>query len=466
MLLNHFKNSTICKSPGRHRNPLARRRTVKSITEADIMHKPIISALAALLLNLISVHTMAAEVELDSIIAIVNEDIVLASDFNRERETLTRQNPPNLPTGAELDRAVLERLIVQSLQIQAAERRGIRIDDNNLQRAIEDMARNNNMNVTQMREALSRDGINFLEFRENIRKELLISTLTRREIESNLTVTDAEIEEQLSTENDVNTLYSYQLDHALVRLPQQADADLTATALSLAQQIASDGRDGVPFNRVIERLRNDGINNVEGSIIGPEPLSAMPPLFAEQVKGMQEKDVTEPLRSAAGFHIIKLVSRSSEIAVAKRVRARHILASTRNGRSAAEAKALITEIADKLSEGANFTQMAIEFSEDPSSAANGGDLGWFGRGEMVQNFEQLAFTTPANQITEPFFTQFGWHILEVTDKEFDVGKRDERESTVRAQLRQKKAEEKFASWLIDLRDNAYVELRGFAKALQ
>ena len=192
----------------------------------------------------------------------------------------------------------------------------------------------------------------------------------------------------------------------------------------------------------------------------------MPPLFAEQVKGMQEKDVTEPLRSAAGFHIIKLVSRSSEIAVAKRVRARHILASTRNGRSAAEAKALITEIADKLSEGANFTQLAIEFSEDPSSAANGGDLGWFGRGEMVQNFEQLAFTTPANQITEPFFTQFGWHILEVTDKEFDVGKRDERESTVRAQLRQKKAEEKFASWLIDLRDNAYVELRGFAKALQ
>ena len=147
---------------------------------------------------------------------------------------------------------------------------------------------------------------------------------------------------------------------------------------------------------MIERLRNDGINNVEGSIIGPEPLSAMPPLFAEQVKGMQEKDVTEPLRSAAGFHIIKLVSRSSEIAVAKRVRARHILASTRNGRSAAEAKALITEIANKLSEGANFTQLAIEFSEDPSSAANGGDLGWFGRGEMVQNFEQLAFTTPVS----------------------------------------------------------------------
>lgn len=442
-----------------------RHRIATSIIEADIMQKSILPILAALLLSLATAPTNAAEVALDSIIAVVNEDIVLASDFVRERETLKRQNPPNLPSGATLDKAVLERLIVQSLQIQAAERRGIRIDDNSLQRAIEDMARNNKMNVTQMREALSRDGINFLEFRENIRKELLISTLTRREVDTNLRVTDSEIEELLNTENDVNTIYSYQLDHALVRLPQQADTGLTATALSLAQQIASDGRDGIPFTRVIERLRNAGVNNVEGSIIGPDPLSEMPPLFAEQVQGMQENDVTEPLRSAAGFHIIKLIDRSNEIAVAKRVRARHILASTRNGRSAAEAKALITEIAAKLSEGGNFSQLASELSEDPSSAVNGGDLGWFGRGEMVQKFEQLAFATPVNQITEPFFTQFGWHIMEVTDKELDAGKQDERESTMRAQLRQKKAEEKFASWLVDLRDNAYVELRGFAKNL-
>jgi len=198
-----------------------KRRIATSITEADIMQKSIIPILAAFLLSLTTSLTNAAEVALDSIIAVVNEDIVLASDFVRERETLKRQNPPNLPSGAALDKAVLERLIVQSLQIQTAERRGIRIDDNSLQRAIEDMARNNNMNVSQMREALSRDGINFLEFRENIRKELLISTLTRREIDTNLRVTDSEIEELLDTENDVNTIYSYQLDHALVRCAQQ-----------------------------------------------------------------------------------------------------------------------------------------------------------------------------------------------------------------------------------------------------
>lgn len=405
------------------------------------------------------------EVALDSIIAIVNDDIVLSSDFVRERETLKRQNPANLPNGTELDKVVLERLIIQSLQIQTAERRGIRIDDASLQRAIEDMARNNKMSVTQMRETLSRDGINFLEFRENIRKELIISTLTRREVETNINVSDSEIEELLSVENASSTTYSYELDHILIKLPQQADTDRTDTALATAQQVASDGRDGIPFSRVVERLRSNGNVDIEGGNLGSRTIAEMPALFANQVNGMQDGDVTEPLRSAAGFHVLKLIAKTSKLATTKRVRARHILASTRNGRSAADAKVLITEIAGKLSEGADFANLATSFSEDPSSAANGGDLGWFGRGEMVPQFEQLAFSTSPNQFTAPFFTDFGWHIMEVTDRELDTGNNDDRESEVRTQLRRKKAEEKFQSWLTDLRDNAYVELRGYAKNL-
>lgn len=405
------------------------------------------------------------EIELDSIIAIVNDDIVLSSDFVRERETLKRQNPANLPSGTELDKTVLERLIIQSLQIQTAERRGIRIDDASLQRAIEDMARNNKMSVTQMRETLSRDGINFLEFRENIRKELIISTLTRREVETNLNVSDAEIEELMSVENASATTHSYELDHILVKLPQQADPDLTSNALTTAQQVASDGRDGIPFSRVVERLRNGGNADIEGGNLGSRTIAEMPALFADQVEGMQDGDVTEPLRSAAGFHVLKLVSKTSKLATTKRVRARHILASTRNGRTAGEAKALITEIAAKLSEGADFANLAITASEDPASAAKGGDLGWFGRGEMVPQFERLAFATAPNQVTAPFFTDFGWHIMEVTDRELDASPRDDLESKVRSQLRRKKAEEKFQIWLTDLRDGAYVELRGYAKNL-
>lgn len=406
------------------------------------------------------------EVELDSIIAIVNDDIVLASDFLRERSTLVRQNPANLPGGSELDKAVLERLIIQSLQIQTAQRRGIKIDDTSLQRAIENMARNNKMSVTQMRETLSRDGINFLEFRENIRKELIVSTLTRREVETNISVSDSEIEELLGPDSSESTAYLYELDHILIKLPQQSDPDLTNSTLATAQQIASSARDGVAFSKLLEEFRRNGANNIEGSNLGARSPEDMPALFAGQVAGMQEDDVTEPLRSAAGFHILKLLSRSTRTqSVPNRVRARHILVSTRNGRSSTKAKALIEQLAAQISEGADFSNLARNNSDDKASAAKGGDLGWFGRGEMVPQFEQLAFSTSTNKVTAPFFTDFGWHILEVLDQELSDTPRTEQKSKARQQIRRKKAEEKYAAWLTDLRDSSYVELRGFAKGL-
>jgi peptidyl-prolyl cis-trans isomerase SurA len=407
------------------------------------------------------------EVELDSIIALVNDDIVLASDFVRERANLLRQNRAGLPRDAALDKFVIERLIVQSLQLQQAELRGIRIDDSSLQRALDDMARNNNMSVAQMRETLAKDGINFLEFRENIRKELIVSTLTRREIESNLNVSDAEVEDLLNEELAGDSGYRYELEHILVKLPQQADANLVATSLTTAQSLASEARDGVPFARLVEIQRNLGNTEIEGGNLGSRSLQEMPGLFANQVEGMQEGDVTEPLRSGAGFHVIKLVGRSSNNdAGPSRVRARHILASTRNGTSEAAAKAKIDRVYALLQDGASFESLATEFSDDPGSAANGGDLGWFNRGEMVPKFEQLAFESEPNQVSEPFNTQFGWHILEVLDQELTDNPRTQLETKARETLRRQKAEEQYEAWLTRLRDNAYVELRGFAKNFQ
>lgn len=407
------------------------------------------------------------EVELDSIIALVNDDIVLASDFIRERDNLLRQNRAGLPRDAALDKFVIERLIVQSLQLQQAELRGIRIDDSSLQRALDDMARNNNMSVAQMRETLAKDGINFLEFRENIRKELIVSTLTRREIESNLNVSDAEVEDLLNEELAGDSGYRYELEHILVKLPQQADADLVATSLTTAQSLASEARDGVPFARLVEIQRNLGNTEIEGGNLGSRSLQEMPGLFANQVEGMQEGDVTEPLRSGAGFHVIKLVGRSSNNDTGpSRVRARHILASTRNGTSDAAAKAKIDRVYAQLQAGASFEDLATEFSDDPGSAANGGDLGWFNRGEMVPKFEQLAFESEPNQISEPFSTQFGWHILEVLDQEVTDNPRNQLATKARETLRRQKAEEQYEAWLTRLRDNAYVELRGFAKNFQ
>lgn len=426
-------------------------------------------AQTAMALSLLCTVTLAQsqEVELDSIIAVVNDDIVLASDFIRERANLIRQNRSNVPRDKELDKLVIERLIVQSLQLQQAELRGIRIDDNSLQRALDDMARNNNMSVTQMRDTLNKDGINFLEFRENIRKELVVSALTRREIESNLSVSDAEVEDLLSAEMAGDSGFRYELEHILVKMPQQADSSLVESSLATAQSLASEARDGVPFASLVQTQRNLGNTEIEGGNLGSRGLQEMPALFANQVEGMQEGDVTEPLRSAAGFHVIKLVGRSSlDQAGPVRVKARHILASTRNGTSSADAKVKIDSTYAKLQAGASFESLAKELSDDTGSAANGGDLGWFNRGEMVPKFEQMAFQSSPNQTLAPFETEFGWHILEVLDQELAENPRTQLENKARDTLRRQKAEEQYEAWLTRLRDNAYVELRGFAKNFQ
>ncbi len=429
-----------------------------------VIHRIFTTLLGAFLLTLPG-QALAEEVELDSIVAIVNNDIVLASDFISERATLLRQNPPNMPSGDELDKIVLERLITQSLQLQEAEARGIRIDDSNLQRALEDMARNNRMTVAEMRETLNRDGVNFLEFRENIRKELLISTLTRREVESRLRVSDAEVEEVMST-SAAPAGFRYELNHILVKLPQQSAPGLESAALKLAQEIASDARDGIQFPRLLEKYRSQNAD-IEGSNLGSRTLEEMPQLFSTAVQGMQDGDISEPLRSVAGFHVLKLEGRSSlEQSIAKRVRARHILSSTRAGLSSEVAKQRITDIYNRLSEGADFANLARQQSDDRGTADKGGDLGWFTRGEMVRRFEEIAFSLPPNRLSEPFQTEFGWHILEVTEQDIDENPRSSLENKAREDLMRKKAEERYQVWLSQLRSRSYVELRGFAKSLQ
>jgi len=378
----------------------------------------------------------AAEQEIDSIIAIVNDDIILASDFERERSTLMRQRARELPTGAELDKLVFERLIVQSLQLQQAKQRGIRIDDSNLQRTLEDMARNNNMSLAQMRTALNEDGIDYLEFRENIRKEMVISTLMRREVESNLRVSDEEVDNYLRNSGQRGG-DQYQLDHILVKLPQQANEGLVAQALQTAQQLASRARDGESFAKLVEIYASSGAG-VEGSNLGWRTTSDLPDLFAGEVAAMQVDDVSEPLRSPAGYHILKLADRrAEETRSVDRVRASHILVSTRSGRSVAAARQLA-----------------------------GGDLGWFGGGEMVPVFERRAFNDPVNQVSEPFQTQFGWHLMKVTAREYRDGPADNVADEARGKLRREKAEAQFQEWLQRLRDNAYVELRGFGRNFQ
>jgi len=426
----------------------------------------LIAALVAIFLTATSMSAAAAETSLDSIIAVVNDDIILTSEFTRERNTMIAQNQPGLPNGEELDRLVVERLIIQSIQLQEAERRNIKVDESGLQRALEEMARNNNVSLTQLRDSVTKEGLDFLEFREDLRKNLTISRLTQREIESGLFVSDAEVEELLSTEASSKGEFLYTLEHILVKLPQQADAQQDAEALGIAQNVASRGRDGENFVTIVRGERNKGID-IEGGNLGSRSLSDMPPLFAAEMNSLQVNDVTEPLRSVAGYHILKLISRATvSQAIPDKVRARHILVSTRDGRSNTEAQQRIRDVQEQINSGADFAEVARAYSDDTKSAAAGGDLGWFGMGEMVPEFEQVVISTPVNTPSQPFRTAFGWHMVEVLEQEMPENSEEDQANKARQQLRQQKGEARFQTWLRTLRDNAYVELRGFAKDYQ
>jgi len=421
----------------------------------------------ASLITLATLNTaLAEETPLDSIIAVVNDDIILNSEFTRERNAMLNQNQPGLPRGEELHRLVVERLIIRSIQLQEAERRNIRIDESGLQRAIEDMAANASMTTAEMRDSITKDGLDFLMFREDLRKNLTVSTLTRREIQSNLFVSDAEVQELLSTSSSGGGEFRYTLEHILVKLPQQADTQQDTEALGIARDIASRARDGETVATLVRNARANG-TDIEGGNLGTQSLEDLPELFARQMNGLQENDVTEPLRSVAGYHVLKLIARTTvSQTTPSRVRARHILVSTRGGRSNTEAQQRIREVQQRLTSGTDFAEVAATFSDDESSASQGGSLGWFGGGEMVAEFEQAAFSTPVNVLSQPFKTAFGWHILEVLEQQLPETSAEADAAKAREQLRQKKGEERYQAWLEDLRDGAYVELRGFAKRYQ
>ena len=449
----------------RTRNTAASAPLLRQLTDR---FKPATTVLAMVSLIAIMqpVTSVAAETPLDSIIAVVNDDIILNSEFTRERDTMLRQNQPGLPRGEELHKLVVERLIIRSIQLQEAERRNIRIDESGLQRAIEDMAANANMTPAEMRDSITGEGLDFLMFREDLRKNLTVSTLTRREIQSNLFVSDAEVEELLSTNKSSGGEFLYTLEHLLVKLPQQADTRQDTAALGIAQSLASRARDGETFAALVRSARSSG-TDIEGGNLGTQSLEDMPELFAREMNGLQENDVTEPLRSVAGYHVLKLLSRTTiNQATPSRVRARHILVSTRGGRTSTEAQQRIREVQEQLNSGRSFAEVAEAYSDDDSSAAKGGSLGWFGGGEMVAEFEQAAFTTPVNVLSQPFKTAFGWHVLEVLEQQLPESSAEADAAKAREQLRQKKGEERYNAWLSSLRDNAYVELRGFAKRYQ
>lgn len=400
---------------------------------------------------------------LDRVVAVVNNDVVLQSELNQRIKTaeaqLRRQSTPPPPPNV-LRRQVLERVIVDRLQLQVAERTGVRLDDEGLNASMRRMAEQNKLTLAQFKQVLEKDGYNFNAFREQLREELIIAEVRRRQVENRVQVTDREIDNILVTAaSQANADDEYRVAQILVAVREGASPGDVTAARERAQALLEELRKGTDFAQLAAG-RSEGDRALEGGEVGWRRVSQLPTALADTVVRMKPGQVSEPVRDASGFHIIKLLDvRRAQRAVVTQQRVRHILIRVDQNRPEAATRARLEQLRTRIRGGEDFAELARAHSMDPTSASRGGDLGWLNPGDVVPEFEQAVAALQPGQISEPFRTQFGLHIAQVTDRRQHDSTDEIRRARAREFVRQRKIEEDTQAWIRRLRDEAYVEIR-------
>jgi peptidyl-prolyl cis-trans isomerase SurA len=402
-------------------------------------------------------------IAIDRVIAVVNDEAITQYELDDARsivlQQLKQQNVQQPATDV-LDKQVLERLITERALLQHAKDSGIKVDDTQVERAIQRIAEDNKLTLDGLRQALSRDGVTYVKYREDVRREIMVQRLREREVESRITVSDAEVENYLATiKAQSGGEAEYRLAHILVVVPEQASAEQIEAKRRRAAEALKNIRDGADFGQVAAGF-SDASDALSGGNLGWRPGARLPTVFAETVRGMKVGDVSPVLRSAAGFHIVKLIERRShnEPALVDQTHARHILIRVNEITSEADGKAKIDRLKDRLDTGAKFEDMAKLNSEDASSA-KGGDLGWLSPGDTVPAFEEAMSKLAVSQVSAPVRTPFGWHLIEVLGRRKQDISADRERTQAQLAIRQRKSDEAFQDWVRQTRDRAYVEVR-------
>ncbi len=402
-------------------------------------------------------------VEIDRIVAIVNDAVITRGELDEQIHTIKqqlRQQKTQLPPDAVLQKQVLERLISNQLQLQLAASTGIRVDDDVLNKAIGRIAEQNKLTITEFRGVLEKEGVSFANFREDIRNEITMTRLRQRQVDSRINVTDQEVARFLAAQaNKGKSDDEYRVSHILIAVPEAASPEQIQAAKQKAQRVLDDLHGGADFKETAIAVSN-GQQALEGGDLGWRGVGQLPSLFAPLVGRMKPGDLSDIIRSPSGFHIIKLFDyRSGQIHKVTQTLARHILIRTNELVSDDDASIKLEQLSQRIKNGADFTELAKANSEDKGSAVNGGSLGWVSPGEMVPAFEQAMNELQPGQISKPFKSEFGWHIVQVQERR----EQDNTEQFNRSQafdaIRQRKVEEEYQIWLRRLRDEAYVEYR-------
>ncbi|MCX7150012.1 MAG: peptidylprolyl isomerase [Rhodocyclales bacterium] len=406
-------------------------------------------------------------VEVDRIIAVVNDEAVTAFELRARLATVERQlrgQNVQLPPRDVLERQLLERMITDRVQLQFAKETGLRISDIELDAAIRRIADGNRLSLQEFRAALEKDGIAWIKFSEEIRDEIVLSRLRDREVESRIVVSDGEIDNYLANPDQGSHTGNVEVNtaHIVLRVPEQASPDQLMRIGARAQAALDQIRRGENFAKVAASY-SDAPDGLAGGAMGIRPLDRLPALYGDAVKKLKPGEVSDILRSPAGFHIIKLIDMqgtagAKPVVTLKQTRARHILIKVNELVSEAEAKRRLVALKERIDNGADFAELARLNSND-LSATKGGDLGWLYQGDTVPDFEKAMDALKINQTSEPVQSPFGFHLIQALERRTEDATAERQRLSARQVLRERKSDEAYQDWVRQMRDRAYVEYR-------
>ncbi|PID42852.1 MAG: molecular chaperone SurA [Proteobacteria bacterium] len=400
---------------------------------------------------------------LDQVVAIVEDGVVLQSELENRIATivsrLKAQNTP-LPDRKVMREKVLDQLILEQIQLQMARKMGLRVSDAELTDAINSIARRNGYSLKAFARAIESEGITFAQMRQQVRTEMLLGRLQQKRVAGRVRVTDSQVANFLqSAAGRSKTSTEYLLGHILLAFPASPTTEQIEEKRKEAREIVAKIRQGADF-RQMAVARSDGHNALQGGVLGWRKESDLPTLATELVPAMSVGEVSDPVQTPSGFHLITVLDKKGgKSKIVTQYLVRHLLLKENELRSLSEAKVEIDKLYERIREGESFAELARSFSEDPISGAEGGLLGWVGPGEMVALFESVMAETPVGVVSAPFKTPFGWHILEVSDtRQKDIGEQVQ-EGKAREILHRKEFDIQLQKWLREIREEAYVEIK-------
>ncbi len=417
---------------------------------------------AVLLCNLLFGSFLAQAEVLDTIIAVVEDDVILERELEKEVtviEQRMQQSQAALPPAYVLRKQVLEKMIVDKLQRQLAEKAGITVNEEMLNSSAADIARRNNMDIEQFRTELERQGMSYQSFLDNMRNEIIINQLRGKEIGVRIKVTDREVEHYLETQDKIGEESTqYHLGHILIAVKEGASSTEVQQAMNNADELVKTLRAGQDFSQAAISESNDD-NALKGGDLGWRTLSEIPTLFVNEIKQMKQGDVFDPIRSPSGFHIIKMLElKGTDNHMITKTKVRHILIKTNELVDDDEAKKRLLALKTRIADGDDFAALARAHSDDKGSALKGGSLDWVAPGDLVKPFEETMVKLGINEVSEPVQTQFGWHVIQVLGRENKDDSSEFKKNLVRDAIRKRKIEEETELWVRRLRDEAFVEI--------